>query len=150
MQVLKTGIIVGAVAVLAGFAAVPAMAGGSLFGRGYTSTSIEKEGKPYPLWHAKELRVDFDHENGSRDVVSWRASCNFYGAEFEVEDDRIVTDQITSSAMGCSPERREREDRFFARFFKADPAFVLSQNRLELSARDVAIKLKQRQGESAP
>jgi hypothetical protein len=150
VQILKTPLVVGAVAVLAGFAATPAVAGGSLFGRAYLSTSIEKEGKPYPLWHDRELRVDFDHEGENRDVVRWRASCNFYGAEFEVEDDRIVTGQVSSSAMGCSPERREREDRFFARFFKADPTFVVSQKRLKLNARDVVIKLKQRQGEVAP
>lgn len=149
MRTLRASV-VGAVVVLAGVATVPAMAGGSLFGRAFVSTSIEKEGKPYPLWHDKELRVDFDHESGDRDVVRWRASCNFYGAEFEVEDERIVTGPITGTTMGCSPARREREDRFFARFFEADPAVVVSHNRLELSARDVVIKLKQRQGEVAP
>ena len=144
MRVLLAGV-ASALILSVALLAAPALAGGELFKQAYLSTSVKKDGKPYDLYKDTRLKVDFDHENDG-DIVRWDSGCNHFGAEVEVELDVIVTGAIDGTAMGCSPvDRRNRQDRFFARFFKADPAYVTSGNGLQLSARGVVIELQQRQ-----
>ena len=142
MPIPRIAVAASALLLSAALLAAPALAGGELFGRAYVSTSVKKDGKRYELYKDTRLRVD--HESGNRDVVRWRAGCNFFGAEFEAEDNRIITGDAESSEMACSPERRERQDRFFLRFFKADPAYVTSGNGLQLRTEAVVIDLLRR------
>ena len=144
MRTSRIAVVAGALVLSSAFVAVPALAGGELFGRAYVSTSVKKDGKRYELYKDTRLRVDFDRESGDGDVMRWRAGCNFFGAEFVAEDHRIVTGAVDSTEMACSPERRERQDRFFLRFFRADPAYVASGNELQLRTEDVVIDLRRR------
>ena len=102
----RVALVAGTLALSTTLLAAPALAGGELFKEAYLSTSVKKDGKPYELYKDTRLKVDFDHENGNRDVVGWRAGCNFFGTDIEIELDRIITGDVFGTAMGCSPLSR--------------------------------------------
>ncbi len=114
------------------------------FGSAYLSSSVEKDVERLDIYGNTRLRVDFDHDLNYRDVVRFNAGCNSFGAELEIENERIVTGSVDSTLVQCSFLALESQDTFFARFFQADPAYVLSGNELRLTARDMVIDLKQR------
>ena len=143
MRAPRVGVVVSALSLLTALAATPALAGGEPFGNSYVSTSIEKEGERYELFDDKRLRVSFSGSDG-QGSVGWRATCNEFFAPVQMEGNRLIIESAGSTLMECFPLRRMRQDNFIKRFFEADPTYVVSGNRLELSARDVVIHLRQR------
>lgn len=74
------------------------------------------------------------------DVVGWRISCNAAGGPVTVSADQLTVEEITSSAMGCGPER-EAEDSWIASFFHSSPGWALDGSRLTLWSGDTVIVL---------
>ena len=123
-------------------AAVPAQAGdrAELFRHRYVSTAVLKDGERHPLFEETKIRVDFRHE-AEGDVVSWRADCNYFGADVDVTEKRLVIGEIVQTRMGCF-KARLRRDRWMGRFFGSDPRWrTRPGERLKLTAGDRVIRL---------
>ena len=112
-----------------------------LFRHRYVSTAVLKNGERKPLFKGIKIHVDFRHE-AEGDVVSWRADCNYSGADVDVTEERLVTGQIEGTAIGCAPPQ-SRQDRWTVRFFGADPRWrIRPGDRLKLTAGDRVIRLR--------
>ncbi len=143
---LKTKFGMVAVAALAASAgALPVAHAGdeeALFGPRYHSVSITKDGQPRDLVKGTKLRVKFFHAD-DHDGVRWHSGCNYFGARIKVTNRRIETGDIAGTEIGCAPEE-QRQDDFFARFFKRDPAWSAKGRHLTLSTERVVIELRRR------
>lgn len=117
--------------------------GSGLFGRGYVSTAVLKDGAPHPLFEETKIRVDFDH-GAENDGVSWRADCNIFVARVDVTEERLLVGQIAGTDMGCATAQMRR-DRWMARFFRSDPKWRIRRDEtLKLTAGDRVIRLTSR------
>jgi heat shock protein HslJ len=131
--------------VLAAFSAAGSVHAASdraeLFGRGYVSTAVLKDGERQPLFEETKVRVDLNHRD-NYDNVTWRADCNYFGAPVEVTDERLVIGEIAGTDMGCSGDLLRR-DRWMLRFFRSDPKWrIRRDDRLKLTAGDRVIRLR--------
>lgn len=128
------------------FAAGPAQAAGDradLFGRGYVSTAVLRDGERHPLFEGTKIRVDLNHR-ADHDGVSWEADCNYFGAPVEITEERLVIGQVVQTDMGC-PGPYGRRDRWMLRFFRSDPNWrIRRDDRLKLTAGDRVIRLRRR------
>jgi heat shock protein HslJ len=142
MRIAMAGVLGAAVALLG--AASPASAGDeeALFGKRYHSVSITKDGAPKALVEGTKLRVQFSHGD-DHDSILWRAGCNFFGRQIIVTEETIDTRGGSSTEMGC-PNELQRQDEFFAHFFRQDPAWNASGRELTLSTDRVTIELRRR------
>ena len=114
-----------------------------LFGRGYVSRAVLKNGERHPLFERTKIRVDFDHGT-EQDGVSWKADCNTFVAPVEITQERLVIGQVVQTDMGC-PGPYGRRDRWMSRFFHSDPRWrIRRDDRLKLTAGDRVIKLRRR------
>ena len=114
-----------------------------LFGRGYVSKAVLKDGVRHPLFEGTKIRVDFDH-GAEHDGVSWRGDCNIFGARVDITDERLLVGQIAGTEMGCA-RAQMRRDRWMLRFFGSDPRWrVRRDDTLKLAAGDRAIRLTSR------
>ena len=111
-----------------------------LFGRGYVSKAVLKDGVRHPLFEGTNIRVDFDHR-AEYDSVGWRADCNFFGARVDVTEERLLVGQIAGTEMGCA-KPQNRQDRWMLRFFASDPKWRIRRDEtLKLTAGDRVIRL---------
>jgi hypothetical protein len=126
------------------FAASSAQANGDrgdLFGRGYVSTAVRKDGDRLPLFGQTKIDVDFNHRAGY-DVVTWQADCNDFGAHVEITDARLRISQVVGTTEGC-PKPRARRDRWMVRFFRSHPQWrIRRDDRVKLTAGDRVIRLR--------
>ena len=125
-------------------ASAPALAGDeeALFGKKYHSDSVTKDGEPRPLVKGTRLWVRFNRTE-DRTSVGWRAGCNYWGARLEVLDDLLDVKgrSLVSTDMGCPSQAHQRQDEFFARFFRKDPSWDATGDDLTLATERVTIEL---------
>lgn len=76
----------------------------------------------------------------------WRASCNQAGADVQVEVDRLLIGEVTSTAMGCETEQQTKQDAGLADFFASDPSWALDGRRLTLESGSVEAELLRKKG----
>jgi heat shock protein HslJ len=114
---------------------------GDLFGRGYVSQAVLKDGEPHPLFKGTKIRVDFDHD-AYGDSVGWRADCNYFVANVDITEGRLFLGQIGQTDAGCRGAHRRR-DRWMSRFFNSDPKWrIRRDDKLKLTAGDRVIRLR--------
>jgi META domain len=116
--------------------------GAALFGPGYVSTKVIKDGAPHALVEATKIRVKIEHRD-NYDVVRWRSGCNRFGAHVEVMAERLKLGVITGTLVGC-PKPLDRQDEWIASFFASDPEWVRNSRTLRLRSADDVIKLRRR------
>ena len=118
-------------------------AGGSrpapLAGRTFVSESVTADGEPRPLVEGTHIEIGFSDDGRMRAT----ASCNTLSGAIEVRASRIVVGELSSTRIGCSPERHE-QDRWLAAVLSADPAYVVRGTRLLLETGGTAIRLVDR------
>ena len=102
-----------------------------------------EDGERHPLFEGTKVRVDFRHE-ARGDIVAWRAECNYFGADVDVTERRLVIGETVQTDMGCFKPQM-RQDRWMARFFGADPKWrIRHEEKLRLTAGDRVIRLTSR------
>lgn len=116
---------------------------GDLFGRGWVSTTVLKDGEEHPLFQGTKIHVNFDHRS-DYDIVTWTADCNYFGADVHVANERLFTGQVSGTEQYCLKPQR-RQDRWLVRFFGADPKWRIRRNEtLKLTRGERVIKLRRR------
>lgn len=119
----------------------------ALWGQTFVSTGVSSGGEPVQLFDDVRVQVTFEERDDSDDVVRWRADCNAVGAPVEFRGDRLVTGQISSTAIGC-PDDPAARDRWLSDFFDDDPRWTFEDDELTLASGDARIELRSR--DSAP
>lgn len=107
-----------------------------LWDRTFISAAVTENGKPRPLVPDTHISVTF----GGRDV-GWQAGCNSAGADVEITADRLRLGTIASTLIGCSDQLNE-QDEWLLDFFRSDPKWRLSDDRLVLSSDETVIELE--------
>lgn len=111
-----------------------------LWGRDFVSSQIS--GAPESLEMAdSNVQVEFVHESGGFGWVSVELSCNELSATVHPSGDRLVTDAIITTDMGCDGLRQEQDD-WLSEFFAADPMFEFSGDELTLTSDDAVLQLQ--------
>ena len=108
----------------------PSPAAASLDGHTYLSTGISGA----DLVPETQVRLTFADGN-----LSAQAGCNIMGGTYAVEGDRLATNQLSMTEMGCD-EPRERQDQWLAAFL-GDVAFTLDGDTLTLTDGTVTLTL---------
>ncbi len=76
--------------------------------------------------------------------LSANAGCNHLGAQYAVEDGRLVTGQMSTTEIGCDPARHA-QDEWLAGFLGSRPAVGLDGDTLTLDSDGTAITLLDRE-----
>jgi heat shock protein HslJ len=116
--------------------------GASLFHGHYRSTRVVKHGDPDPLVHGTRIRLRFAH-HGYRDVATWVAGCNHFGARVKVQPARLQTSVVGQTLVKCSKPIM-RQEAWVARFFRSDPKWSKDGPKLRLRRGHKLIKLQRR------
>jgi heat shock protein HslJ len=105
-------------------------------GRTFLSTSVTEGGDSRPLIEGTTIRLEF--AGGGLRV---HAGCNHIGfSEARQEGDRLVTDQMSFTEMGCGRERAD-QDEWLANFLTSEPTMRLDGDSLWLTSQDTTIEL---------
>lgn len=111
-----------------------------LWGRAFTSVSVEERGQPRPLVPPDE-RLELAFPDAPGGPARWRISCNTMSASVLAEGEHLVFGDVMGTAAGCEPEREE-QDTWFVAFFGSRPRWSLDGDRLHLTAGEVRIVLE--------
>ena len=109
-----------------------------LANRTFVSESVTDKGAPRPLAAGTRITIDF-----RRDALDASAGCNSMGGVFNLEGDRLVLDEITSTAMGCGRELHDQDDLVWG-LLDSKPAFDLDGSRLTMSGDGLTVELVDR------
>lgn len=127
-RLLPTVLIITTMAAACGDDGGPAIGPGSVVGRTFLSESVTRDDEPRPLVEGTRIRLML-HEDGR---ITASAGCNTLSGSMEVERDRIVVGELSTTEMGCEPALHD-QDEWLADVLVADPAYVLDGDRLRLS-----------------
>jgi heat shock protein HslJ len=106
--------------------------------RTYVSVSLTDAGRDRPLVPGTEIDIAFNGGN-----VSASGGCNSAGAAFTIDDGRLVVGDITSTAMGCDPER-EAQDQWLLAFLASRPRITFDGDKLVLASDTTVVRLVDR------
>jgi heat shock protein HslJ len=111
-------------------AGAPGQSAASLDGRTFLSTAIDGA----TLVPDTQVRLSFTDGN-----LSANAGCNHLGGAYTIDGDRILTDQMSTTEMGCE-ERLMGQDQWLAEFLSG-VTFSLEGDNLILANGDVRLTL---------
>jgi heat shock protein HslJ len=111
----------------------------SLDGRTFLSTSVSEGGEDRPLVDGTRIELRF-----SDGRISATAGCNTLGGQVDMTPDRIVIDEMASTAMGCDDARHGQEE-WLSRVLYDDPGYTLDGQTLRLVRGDTTIELVDRE-----
>jgi len=97
-----------------------------LDGRTFLSTRVS----PEPLVHGTRIRLSFEEP-----TLRVTGGCNHIGADYSIDDDRLVTTAMAGTEMGCPPPLME-QDRWLTDVLSSEPALTLDGKKLTLRADD--------------
>jgi len=92
-------------------------------------------GTPIPV--PADLGLSSEEQKGE-DWIGWSINCNLFGADLEVDGDRMRVDQVSSTAMGCPGED---EDEWLAEFLESGPEWRLQGEKLILTSGGDTVEL---------
>lgn len=134
-------------AVLAGCGSGPSEgdspdAADGLAGRSFVVTELDDPRRQ--VVPGSTIRLEF-----TGDSVSVQAGCNSIGGAYEVQDARLVVDQLGGTEMGCD-QPLMAQDAWVTAFLSADPELTLSGPELELSTGSTTLRLSETVVDSPP
>lgn len=122
-------LLVAVVLVLGGRSAAAAADPAQIVGHVYRAVSVERDGRPHPSFERAEVWVVLDRRS-----LAVHGGCNAMVSDARVSGSRIeLVDGTAQTAMGCPPAFEER-DAQLGRFFGSDPSWLLTGDRLVLTA----------------
>ncbi len=104
-----------------------------LDGHEYWSTNVVQDGQPFPLVEGTNMTLTFTDGN-----VRAHAGCNSIGGAFTVEDDELLTTQLSMTEMGCDPERHA-QDQFLIDVLSGAPTVTVGGDTLRLATATASI-----------
>ncbi len=110
------------------------------WGRDFLSTAVSEKGQSRPLVAGTRIRLSFTDDG--RIVAG--AGCNTMAGQAEVRDDRLVVADLSTTEMGCDPDRHA-QDEWLARFLSSRPKMRLAGPELTLSGDSTEIRLQDRE-----
>lgn len=116
--------------------------GKALFGRAWVAKAIVKDGERIRLEPGTRLVLRLRHGRHG-DFATWRAGCNHFDAQVDVDPERLRLHEIVQTQMGCK-RALLRQDNRIARFLASNPRWKRKGRRLILRSGDDAIRLKRR------
>jgi heat shock protein HslJ len=112
---------------------------GAALAEEYLSVEVSEDGTARPLVDGTTITLRFE---GGRLGAS--LGCNQLGAPYEIDGDRLVVQEISTTAMGCDAERHA-QDQWFAELLQSGPAITVDGDRLTLTADGTAVVLVDRE-----
>ena len=119
-----------------------AAAADDLAGRSFVVTELDDPRRE--VVPGSTIRLEF-----TGDSVSVQAGCNSIGGAYEVQDARLVVDQLGGTEMGCD-QPLMAQDAWVTAFLSADPELTLAGPELELSTGATTLSLSEKVVESRP
>ena len=120
----------------------PSGSADELAGRSFAVTEVDDPRRE--IVPGSTIRLEF-----TADSVAVQAGCNSIGGSYEVEDDRLVVDQLGGTEMGCD-QPLMAQDAWVTAFLSADPQVTLAGTELELATEGTTLLLSERVVESPP
>lgn len=106
---------------------LPSADAASVAGREFLSVRVAEGPDEIPLVEGTRISVSF------RDVqLGIQAGCNSMGGTYRLDGDRLLTDALAMTEMGCDPPR-QAQDEWVAKFFGRGPTIQLSGADLTLA-----------------
>jgi len=101
--------------------------GGVPLAEEYVSIEVTAGGEPRPLVPGTEIRLTFDG-----DRIGASLGCNQLGGRFSVDGTRLVVEDLSTTEMGCDPERHE-QDQWFADLLTGRPQLLTSGDEIQIN-----------------
>jgi heat shock protein HslJ len=109
-----------------------------LAGRTFVSISVSDGGADRPLVPGTTIRLGFQATS-----LTASAGCNTMGGGYRLDGDRLIVDQMSSTAMSC-PDPLGAQDAWLAQLLGARPSVHLDGHDLTLAAGSIVIRLTDR------
>lgn len=114
--------------------------GGAALAEVYLSVEVIEAGEPRPLVEGTVIRLTFDEAH-----VGASLGCNSLGGTYHLDGDLLVVDEgLSTTEMGCDPERHA-QDEWFADVLTAAPTLTVEGDMLTLTAGDTVVRLQDRE-----
>jgi len=114
----------------------PGAPGGLPAGRTFVSTAVTQAGTAKPLVAGTSIRLRI--LDGGKIAV--QAGCNTAEGQARLDAERLVVDDVLSTAMGCE-EALHQQDDWIVGFFESRPAWRLDGDILVLTGTDIELKM---------
>lgn len=127
--------VLGLILMLASACSSAASSADAIEGNEYWSTSVDRDGAPYPL--VADTRITLRFDDGS---LQARAGCNSIGGAYSVQNDELQVANLSMTEMGCEPARQAQDD-FLIAVLSASPALTVDGDSLRLETASASIDL---------
>lgn len=114
-----------------------------LWDRAFVSVTVTQDGEPRPLVSGTRIEVAFEKRQ-PEGVGRWQAGCNIIGSTVQITEERLVIgDDLAGTSQGCREELYE-QDRWLTGFFRSNPHWELSGDRLTLATARTVMELEKK------
>jgi heat shock protein HslJ len=93
----------------------------------YVSVEVTERGEPRALVEGTQIRLSFDG-----DAIGASLGCNLLGGRYRVEGTTLVVEELSTTDMGCDPERHD-QDAWFADLLTTGPQLLMSGDEIQLN-----------------
>lgn len=104
----------------------------------YLSLEVTEAGETRALVDGTAISLRFDDGQ-----LGASLGCNMLGARYELDGDRLVVGELSSTEMGCDPERHA-QDEWFADLLGSEPTLVVDGDVLTLTSGETVVRLVDR------
>lgn len=105
----------------------------------YLSIEVTEAGAPRPLVEGTVISLRFDDGR-----VGASLGCNQLGAGYELDGDRLVVEELSTTEMGCDPERHA-QDEWFAGILQSEPTVVVDGDTVTLTSGETVVRFVDRE-----
>jgi heat shock protein HslJ len=111
-----------------------------LTGRTFVGTAIDVDGEPVDAPEGVTMEIAFEATEDQGQRIAAVAGCNHLGAQYRLSGDRLVVGEISTTEMGCDPDRHAFDELLAA--LLSSPEFSLQDDQLTLTVTDAARELR--------
>ena len=105
----------------------------------YLSVEVTEAGTPRPLVDGTVISLRFDDGR-----VGASLGCNHLGGPYELDGDRLLVEDLSTTEMGCDPERHA-QDEWFAGILQSEPTVVVDGDAMTLTAGETVVRFVDRE-----
>ncbi|HAS12504.1 MAG TPA: hypothetical protein DCS55_18655 [Acidimicrobiaceae bacterium] len=105
----------------------------------YLSIEVTEAGAPRPLVEGTVISLRIDDGR-----VGASLGCNQLGARYELDGDRLLVEELSTTEMGCDPERHA-QDEWFAGVLQAEPTVVVDGDTMVLTSGETVVRFVDRE-----
>jgi heat shock protein HslJ len=105
----------------------------------YLSIEVTEAGAPRPLVEGTTISLRFDDGQ-----VGASLGCNQLGARYDLDGDRLLVEEMSTTEMGCDPERHA-QDEWFADVLQSEPTVVVDGDTMTLTSGETVVRFVDRE-----